>query len=75
MARGLYKVLEATSAARSAQGPSGGQAAPAQSASDDPPSRAPHVAPRSMAHAACHSPRKARGLCRPLRPSSRHLPP
>ena len=59
----------------STQGPSGGQAWPTQSASDDAPSRALHVAPRSVAHAACHAPRKARGLCGPLCPSSHHLPP
>ena len=57
-ARGLYNVPQVISAAHSPQGPSGGQARPAQSASDDAPSRALHMAPRSVAHAACHSPAK-----------------
>ena len=74
-ARGLYNVPQVISAAHSTQGPSGGQAWPTQSASNDAPSRALHVAPRSVAHAACHAPPKARGLCGPLCPSSHHLPP
>ena len=71
-ARGLYNVLQVISAAHSTQGPSGGQARPAQSASEDVPSRAPHVGPRSVAHSACHSPPpQSKGSQRasmPLRP-------
>ena len=74
-ARGLYNVPQVISAAHSPQGPSGGQARPAQSASDDAPSRALHMAPRSVAHAACHSPAKrgaSAGLYAP--PATTFLP-